>query len=317
MLGVLLVVRPSQSLWEIYRDIYDTSQVSMFETIIVTLASQATLRQYPHNLPRKLAKPLLNDFQEMMGFVVKNKPIIGRQTKERKHFKWNQNKELLFNTLLMAMSKRYSGRRKYFDFQRQILCQEIVMTYAHLDAFLADTIRIICKAKPEVMKADKTVTFETILSARDQDELIDTMADEWVRDFSYRPIKDQLKEFGKRFGLSIICPDRYLKLIHEGELVRHIFVHNGGKVNRQFLLRSGKTNLHSGELFPITHIYTRRLNTAIQKLCGQIFCQVSRKFLKASRDQVFETAFDFFVLEKSPSIVPHQRVWTSNSTQNC
>ncbi len=82
----------------------------------------------------------------------------------------------------------------------------------------------------------------------------------------------------RKLDIDIKCPENELKQLREAELIRHLFVHNGGKIDYKFLEETGRTDLQIGDLAPISRDYLDRIEDIALMLVDDIFVKVSEKF---------------------------------------
>lgn len=166
------------------------------------------------------------------------------------------------------------------NYERLLYQQELIMMFAHLDAFIADTLRIICQARPEMLKRKKSIEWSTILSCGGWQELMDFLVEQFVYEFGWPPLRKRLKMMDEQLGIQISYPDYDfdISLLEEAENIRHILVHNGGRVSKEYIDRVGQYNLQVGDYIPLTFDYLEDVLSASRILVGELFLSVSEKF---------------------------------------
>ena len=86
---------------------------------------------------------------------------------------------------------------------RLLIYQNFVMLFSNFEGILADSFRAICLVKPEVLKKDKMIRVEEILSTKSWDGLISMLIDKAVLDMGYQNLQERIETFEKLFGLKI------------------------------------------------------------------------------------------------------------------
>ena len=57
------------------------------------------------------------------------------------------------------------------------------MMLSYLDGFFADSVRVICLAKPEVLKTNKQISWKDVIEIGSWDGINDYLVDEYVFSF--------------------------------------------------------------------------------------------------------------------------------------
>lgn len=162
--------------------------------------------------------------------------------------------------------------------ERLVCCQELVMLFAHLDAFFTDSLWTICKARPEVLKSGKQISWDNVVSSGGWEELLNQLTEQYVYEFGFPSVIKRVGTLRERMKLAIECQESDLKLLEDGENTRNIVVHNGGRVNQEYITKMGSDGLVVGELVPITLEYVTHLSSASRMLARQLFVAVSKKY---------------------------------------
>ena len=175
---------------------------------------------------------------------------------------------------------------KEMDFDRLLYAQELVMLIAHLDAFLGDSLRTICRKEPKMLYSNKQMRWDSILKQGNWQNLTESMIEEHTYQFGWKSIRERLAFLSSEYGLSITTPSAELLVIDEAEKTRHIVIHNGGKVSQEYIARSGKTDVQIGELIPISSDDTDRISMIAQMLGADVFLAIAQKFFKAEKKEL-------------------------------
>jgi hypothetical protein len=172
------------------------------------------------------------------------------------------------------------------DFNRLLCSQQLVMVLAHLDAFMADSLRAICRVRPEVLMSEKKLEWSTLISCGGWDELLAHLIEQYVFEFGWRSIYKRVQFLKEQLGLVIDFPESDIELLEEAENIRNIIVHNGGRVSQEYIARTGRDDLRIGDFVPVTLEYVDEVSMAASTLAGELFVEVSRKFFGIEESEI-------------------------------
>ena len=124
-----------------------------------------------------------------------------------------------------------------------VLCRAIDNTLI----YVSDLLTLIFTTRPETLRSNETVTLEFILKHKDQEELINALAERKVNKLSYQGMKDLARYVADTLGLDMFSgPEELNKAIRLNEM-RNLIVHNRGIVNKTFLSRVPDSRLSLGD----------------------------------------------------------------------
>ena len=162
--------------------------------------------------------------------------------------------ERTWNYLLKRWDKfadRINGER--FS---NMYCQ--VLLTRDIDAFqryLTKMLSRIYTERPETLKTSEKVEVREVLKFKNMEDFVSNIAEKRVLALSYKGMREILEFLEKTHGLKIDCNDSKLATATELIEVRNIVVHNAGLVNDLFLKRTKRSDLISGQLFPLSMQY--------------------------------------------------------------
>lgn len=105
-----------------------------------------------------------------------------------------------------------------------------------VDSFLiyvADILREILAARPEILSGTEKIKTERLLKATSLQELIDEVIDEHVASLSYKGFRDLREWFGKQ-GVQLCAVPADEPVLIEAIAIRNLFVHSRGRVDARF-----------------------------------------------------------------------------------
>lgn len=267
--------------WETYKKTYHSYELSVNQTRVLTIVAAQVLEDFPKKMPKHLRAPMARDFKELGRLVVTAK--FGRQTKQKKtkpkEIKFSLSSHLTDHVMAMYLAQlNLDMPRAELDFGRLLCSQELVMLFAHLDAFMADSLRIVCQARPEVLKSDRKMDWATILSCGGWEELLNRLAEQHVFAFGWQSLPERIEYLNDRLGLSLEGRGYDVKMLEEAANMRHVVVHNGGRASQEYITRTGRNDLAVGEIVPVTPEYVDDVFASSRMLASELFRKVSEKF---------------------------------------
>lgn len=280
--------------WETYERTYRDYTTAASQIEILTIVSNESLKDFPANLPEHLRETLAAGLIEVAGALreVAKSALDGHVAKRTVDPREDHANNSLFNSVLKAYLSGASRSDGGFDssfelnFERLLSSQALIMVFAYLDAFLGDTLRVICSIRPEVLKTDKKMNWSKALEFERRDDLIRHLTERYVYDFGWLTLLDRIDYLKAKLGLAINPPSPDVALLQMGENVRHVAVHNGGRASQEYLAKTGRTDLSVGELVPLTFNEVDRISNAASLLAADIFEAVSEKFFDRTGDEL-------------------------------
>ncbi|WP_332866934.1 hypothetical protein [Pannus brasiliensis] len=169
--------------------------------------------------------------------------------------------------------------------------QAVAMHFAHLDAFLSDTIRVMCKSDPELLKKrNKQVLLNTVLKFSDLQDVITHFNEELVYELSWRKtIKERFKSLKDYFKLEFNIPEEEERILEIFERKRHIIIHNGGLIDSGYVKHTKHIDSQTekvGELLAISLKDIEDLYRAVKMSGSSIFTAVACQYLDANENQL-------------------------------
>lgn len=291
--------------WEDYRENYLNYELSVTQTRLISLISSETLKGFPKGLPKNLAVPVFTKLGEIAGTIIdyiERAESVEKNVSQKKIEKNADAKTgnietdradvppYLLDTVfvLYTLIVKRGMKIEDIDFRKIHHFQELVMHHSNFEGIMADSLRAICYACPDAMKRKKTVEWETILSCHGWDELIDILVERFVRDMGWVPLEKQLDMFIEDFNLEIEFSDEDRATIKEVELIRNLIVHNGGKVNQEYITLRKPNNLKIGEYLPLDDDYLHAISIALRGVASEVYIEISKKYFGKEEEEVIE-----------------------------
>jgi len=241
--------------WEEYYHVYQTFDLSVNMVRVIAIAADHLLQDFPSGLPEYMQTKLHFGEEVFKGALAD----LVRGSPEEKVYHVSaivdQSSEILdsyfsdapgivkpvldayLNAVLLGIPK------EDLLFNEQVYAQQLVMTFAHLDAFIADSVRAICQACPDVLKSSRKIDWETVLSTRNWGTLFQMLVDRYIHQFGFQSVVERIDKMRSAFGLDIELAERIRRVLEVGEMIRNLFVHNGGRVSQDFIDRTATMQL--------------------------------------------------------------------------
>jgi len=223
---------PSQALSS-YKRTYLGFLQAIHQTQLVSAVAEHSLHNFPKGLPPSAASAVQHLFHQLGSALLGaasdadskqidsalDKELHPTAPKRAKRMRPRSDKEAdeiamhaLHLMLAQDLQKKTSSLPRVGK-QFQILArhQAVAMLYAHVDAFFGDTLRVICRARPEVLRSGKQLTWELALSFESMADLVETLAEQFIYEFGWKTLADRLKFFRDKFGVDIASDVRQLK----------------------------------------------------------------------------------------------------------
>lgn len=275
--------------WKDYKATYHDSMMGLKQTEFQTLITREVLREFPGNLPEHLKETLINSLVEIGKTALKGAHVAeeGKEGSFSIPTSKNENDQRLldlttfFTLRLWTLEKGKTKETKEViqqGFERIISSQTLVMVFAHIDAFLADTVRTICFIHPEILRNEKKIDWATAIAFENKEQLLEYLRESFVLEFGSPNLSKRIEYLSKNLGVEIDRTKIDLELLDIAENTRHIIIHNGGKVSQEFLKRTKRTDVKTGDFIPIDFAYADLITKSSHHLITEVFGAVARKF---------------------------------------
>jgi hypothetical protein len=112
--------------------------------------------------------------------------------------------------------------------------------------YVAEILRTICRAKPEMLKSSEKIAISDVLSHRRMDDLVAWIVERKVNDLSYLGLSELSGELDKRWGFALGSDEDLGASVWINE-IRNLIVHNRSVVNNNFLSRTRGSGYSLGD----------------------------------------------------------------------
>ena len=151
-------------------------------------------------------------------------------------FKENDKGMKIFNDL----------NSKIPEYESEVFVMALINFIARTEAFLNDLLEILFLWKKKSLISNKNLSYKEIIESENIDDLIKTIREKEILEFSHSSFKDKINYFGTKFNLSFPELDNSLDQIIEMFTTRNIILHNNGIVNETYLKINKGSNFELG-----------------------------------------------------------------------
>lgn len=278
---------------EKYTQLYTDFLVVLYQSAVVLDLADTILDEFPDNLPENIAQP----YNQILSSIFRKTSVYENENEKfglRVEFPGGSELESFIALVLIHIN---AGHDEKIDFNRATISQRLIMLFAHFDAFLADSLRVVGEVEPKVMMSKKNITIEKVLSSGNWDVLVEKIVDDYITEFGMGSIVTRINYLNKRLKLNLRIDDEDLDLINEAENLRHAFVHNGGRVSSLLMRRIKRNDLVIGSEIHIDEKYMDTVHRAIVNLSAEVYKRIATKYLGIDLDEssmpIWTTGVDY------------------------
>ncbi|MBA7495105.1 hypothetical protein ES702_05684 [subsurface metagenome] len=274
----------TEKLWKTYSKMYYSLELSINQTRMLTIVSREVFKDFPKGLPQNVQRSIHVSTGQMLSVINKalgREESVVKRTKDKLKglYDIKITKDMGSTILFMSIALINLGiPLMEIESESLLYSQELVMIFAHLDAFMSDSLRIICQACPEVLKRNKKIDWATAISCGGWEKLLDHLIEKYVFEFGWQSISKRIKSLREELGIIVKYRGSDLELLEEAEELRNIVVHNGGRVSQEYIAKTGRNDLIVGAFYPLKSKYLGKVSSAARVLCGELFMGIGRKF---------------------------------------
>lgn len=160
----------------------------------------------------------------------------------------------------------------------QITSQLWVSAFSHLDSFMTDVLGEILLRENQMLKCNKTITWETIINSGNYDTLIEHLISNYTSEFGHMDIRTKLIFLNDRLGIDIGLSKKSRDYLYDWEQIRNLFVHTGGIVSAVYLDRVKSTPAKTGQRICVTVDTSFKLVSDIFDVGSALYRVVTKKY---------------------------------------
>jgi hypothetical protein len=147
-------------------------------------------------------------------------------------------------------------------------------------------VRAICYVRPAILKSERKIDWKTVIEAGEWSVLLSRIIDKYVLTFGFDSIQKGVLAMRENLGLKVDVADELLERIDEGELLRNVIIHDGGRASSEYLKRSQRTDVTLGEQLPIEPVFVQAVSGDLLMLGGVVLLAVSEAHFGRKRESI-------------------------------
>ena len=162
---------------------------------------------------------------------------------------------------------------------RWLLGVTITSSVDAFDYYLSQILLKVFTKRPDIFRASEyKAEVREFIEAGSLPEFMKRFAEKRVNELSYMGLPKIIEYLNSRLGLGFDIMDSSFQAACELIEVRNILAHNVGRVNKLFLQRTGRTDLHEGDLYPLTFEYLRDKSIELARFTEKLDRMITSHF---------------------------------------
>ncbi len=264
-----------------YKRFYYDAVTGIQRGQVASMVSALVLAEFPSKLPVEVKDEII---KAMKGFAAMIDDTLQEQeAKEKTSDGLNTNgSPLTWPSLKLFISAALSKDSCSLDFGPLLFQQGLVMTLAHIDGFLSESFKVIFRREPRVLRRSKQLTWEDALAAGSYEKLLTTLSEQYAFELGWKTLSQRIEWMRDEINLPLHAVSEYA-MLEEAFQIRHIIVHNGGRVSKEFLARTGRADVTLGEDLILTPGYCKEIAAQAELFCSDVFVCIAEKFFEAKK----------------------------------
>jgi hypothetical protein len=285
-----------------FKEAYHETVSAIRQTHVAALVTSVVLNDFPKKLPtttRAHLGEVMGDLAKALGEAVHeleqrstgdgtasipSPRTVPRSPAERRATAGETPDDPLVMPIVNLLLTRGIGRGDLLsiEFAPLLFAQDLVTTLAHLDGFTSHVLKACCTREPRLLRRRKQITWEDVLAAGSWGGLMQRMTEDYALEEGWKTLAGRLRHFGDEMGVEVKIDEQDLKTLDEAYQLRHVIVHGGGRVSREFLQRTGRNDVTLGQKLTIGPDVAAGANSAAVIVCGELFVAAAVKFFGIS-----------------------------------
>lgn len=298
-----------EALFPHYRSVYINFIRAITQTKLISILAEHSFTEFPARLPTALkqhTKQTLNKvaqkiYQEVKGDKEKACEIavdhVLLETIEREYPEASEfSKDVLEMIKIFGVAMAFANKevtdelveemtKEEFGDRLRLLVrhQAMVMMLAHFEAFMADTLRVMCRARPDILRMERKVTWADVLQFETMVDFIEYITEKYLNDlFFEKNIAEQIGTLANMCRADI--SDEEKRFLYRYEARRNLIVHNGGVVSERYIKETRDTSVTVGQVVQVSSDDIRTLFDKLRKIGTSLFLSVAEEFLGAGKE---------------------------------
>lgn len=279
--------------WKAYQTKYWKYELSANQTRLLNQMCGYIFDQFPNRIPKELKEGWLKNLtsvHEIFEKLIKmNETKISESIDidQNEYFEKNKDNLLssIFNNQLSVFLAMFNiGIRDKFkiDFEQLLFAQELVIQLAHIESFMVDSLKTISILRPETLKCNKKINWDKVIELGSWEKILENLIEDYTYEFGMKSINEQIEFLQEKYNMNLGLTTNEIAIFKEAENIRHIIVHNGGRVSKEFIDKTNNKNYQIGDYIPISANFVINAVNAFLFLASELYHAISKKFFHKS-----------------------------------
>jgi hypothetical protein len=237
--------------------------------------------------------------------TVARKAKLGQVTK--KNFVQTKEKLQLSKEYNVKVFNHIKNDKKQLYFHFSVFLTGIVSI---LEAYITDTFLEYLLCYPGFLD-EKNIKLDDIAKSGSIGQVIKTLAEKTITNFSYKSFSEYHEKFAKCIDLEGTLPKKLLNEISEIKATRDIYVHANGRCNDIYLKKSGTLSRASiGEELPLSIVYIEKAIKKIDRYVSDVYNLIPARIKNCGSLNAFKDMWD---LSHMSSVLSFDDAWETVS----
>lgn len=276
---------PMQTALAEYGRHYQAFLRSASQTKLIAQFAGELFTNFPRRLPPELRKKLKEGLRSWASKTIEVAKAAMKEPGHKIKMEWISDD--LLEAAVAMLSAHFLAHRgektkvSLPNFRDLIYEQELVMLLAHLDAFFDQSVRAMCVAEPRILHGNKELTWSDILHCENFEGIIRRMIETYTLELGVKPVAQRFKHLQGKHGLKIALEEGCmpLRVLDDAEALRNIIVHNGGRVSREYLKRTKRSDVKIGDVVSVDEGF-RGIAYLSVRICAEALYRGVAEFVK-------------------------------------
>jgi hypothetical protein len=264
-----------------YKRSYYDAVAGIQQGQVASMVSALVLADFPSKLPADVRNQIIKAMKDFAAMLNDAPQEQGSQEKTSGGLHTG-GFPFMWPSLKLFISNVFSKGSPQLDFGPLLFQQALVMTLAHIDGFLSESFKVIFRREPRVLRRSKQLTWEDALAAGSYDNLLTTLSEQYAFELGWKTLSQRIEWMRDEINLPLPAVSEYA-MLEEAFQIRHIIVHNGGRVSKEFLVRTSRADVTLGEALVLTPGYCEEVAAQAELFCADVFVSIAKKFLGAKK----------------------------------
>jgi hypothetical protein len=293
------MLEASGEVWIDYFRRYQSFLVSMGQARLLATIAANKLSGFPENMPDEWVNVLsklgrmgdktfnVEDIDKLEVSIEDEDILVTKDEKGVLKVHLDESDDISISMLMMFSGMTLVNKDiEDFPFENISYSQQLVMNFAYLDSFVGDSIRFVCKVRPEILKRNKKIEWKTIFDIGGWDGIVEHIVEEFVFEMGWESVDSLVNKMRSDLGLKMDISYDIVNEIVEAQQARNMVIHNGSRANKEYIKRTGRVDIGIGDEIVVDREFSHKTSNHVMRLASEIFDSISETHFGKTRSEV-------------------------------